>query len=411
VNQFSLFPSEPRIFSVSELNQFIRHVIESEFRLQDIWVTGELSNLSLPPSGHIYFTLKDESAALRCVMWRSEVANLLKTPQEGEAIEVHGKISVYEAGGQYQLYADQIRVSGEGVLYQEFARLRLKLEEEGLFDVERKRTLPPFPKRIGIVTSPKAAAFEDVLNVLRRRFPLVDIILSPTPVQGEEAPSGIVSALRALNEVSKPEVILVVRGGGPMEDLWAFNHEEVVRAVANSPIPIVTGIGHETDLILADFAADVRAPTPSAAAEISTPNRFELEGEVKEARSQLISLISEQITAHKWSLRNEQDRLRRTSPIAQINNARQQVDELQHRIRRATVHLLNVRKGAVEGLTRTLRVVGPEAVLERGFALVHRTEDGTLVRSVDQVEAGDELRVQVQDGTFDVDVREDSGDS
>ena len=226
MSQFSLFLTGAHTFSVSELNQYVRNLIESDYRLQDIWVSGEISNLSLPASGHMYFTLKDESAALRCVMWRPEVANLLEIPKEGEAIEVHGKISVYEAGGQYQLYADLIRVSGEGALYQEFARLKDKLEGEGLFELDRKRPLPAFPTRIGVVTSPTAAAFEDVINVLRRRFPLTEIILSPSQVQGDEAPAQIVTAIYALNEISRPDVILLVRGGGSMEDLWAFNSEE-----------------------------------------------------------------------------------------------------------------------------------------------------------------------------------------
>lgn len=356
----------------------------------------------------MYFTLKDESAALRCVMWRPEVANLLTIPQDGEALEVHGNISVYEAGGQYQLYADQIRVSGEGSLYQKFARLRVKLEGEGLFDLERKRSLPEFPGRIGVVTSPTAAAFEDVLNVLRRRFPLAEIILSPTAVQGEDAPAEIVSAIQALNDFSKPDMILIVRGGGSMEDLWAFNNEDVVRAVANSQIPIITGIGHETDLILADYGADVRAPTPSAAAEVGTPDRADLGEELNVLRGRLERLMSGQILRYQWELRSERERLLRTSPFAQINNAKQRVDELLLRMKTAVVHRLSLRKAAIEGLNRTLRVVGPSAILDRGFAMVHRSEDGSLVWSVDQIESGDELRVQVSDGKFSAEVTEES---
>lgn len=355
----------------------------------------------------MYFTLKDEAATLRCVMWRPEVARLLEIPKDGEAIEVHGNIGVYEAGGQYQLYADQIRVSGEGILYQEFARLKVKLEGEGLFDLERKQSLPEFPERIGVVTSPTAAAFEDVLNVLRRRFPLVEIIISPTTVQGEDAPPMIVTAIQALNDFSKPDLILIIRGGGSMEDLWAFNNEEVVRAVANSQIPVITGIGHETDMILADFAADIRAPTPSAAAEVGTPDRADLEDELAEIRSRLMRLMSDQIIRYKWELRSEGERLLRTSPFAQINNAKQQVDELFLRIKTVVVHMLSLRKAAIEGLNQTLRVVGPSAILDRGFALVHRTEDGSLVRSVDQIEGGDGLRVQVSDGKFSAEVTEE----
>lgn len=331
-------------------------------------------------------------------MWRPEVARLLEHPKDGEAIEIHGNIGVYEAGGQYQLYADQIRVSGEGILYQEFARLKLKLEAEGLFDVERKRPLPEFPERIGVVTSATAAAFEDVLNVLRRRFPLAEVILSPTIVQGEGAPLEIVAAIQAINEYAKPDLILVVRGGGSMEDLWAFNDEGVVREIAKSQAPVVTGIGHETDLILSDFAADVRAPTPSAAAEIGAPDRADMETELLETRDLMYRVLTDQISQHRRDLRAQQDRLKRTSPIAQINNAKQQVDDLFIRMRTAATHTHNLRKAAVEGLTQTLRAVGPSAILARGFALVHRMEDGVLVKSVDQVESGDELNIRVSDG-------------
>lgn len=357
----------------------------------------------------MYFTLKDESAALRCVMWRPDVAKLTAMPKEGEAIEAHGKISVYEAGGQYQLYADQFRVAGEGVLFLEFARLKEKLEREGLFDQSRKRPLPEFPSRIGVVTSPTAAAFEDVLNVLRRRFPLVEIILSSAQVQGDDAPGQIVEAIRALNHVSKPDVILLVRGGGSMEDLWAFNSEEVVRAVASSEIPVVSGIGHETDMILVDFAADMRAPTPSAAAEISTPDGEDLMAELEEMRSQILRVMSDQIERVQWRLQRQVDRLLRTSPLAQINNAKQQVDELIFRIRTSVTHGLGLRKAAVEGLVQTLRVVGPSAILERGFALVHKSEDGALVKSVDQIERGDAIRIQVSDGAFSAEVDGNEG--
>ncbi len=355
----------------------------------------------------MYFTLKDETAALRCVMWRPEVTRLLEVPQDGEAIEVHGNIGVYEAGGQYQMYADQIRVSGEGILYQEFARLKKTLEGEGLFDVEQKQSLPEFPERIGVVTSPTAAAFEDVLNVLRRRFPLAEIILSPTIVQGEDAPPKIVEAIQALNNYSKPDLILIVRGGGSMEDLWAFNDENVVRAVAGSQIPIISGIGHETDLILSDFAADVRAPTPSAAAEIGTPDRADLWEVLQQTRRLMERLLADQIISRQRELRLLRERLVRTSPFAQINNAKQQVDELLFRVKSAAKHMLSLRVAAIEGLNQTLQVIGPLAILERGFALVHRPEDGSLIRSVDQITSGDKLSVRISDGKFTAEVTDE----
>jgi len=400
VRQFSFFSQDLVIWTVTELNQHVRQVLESDYRLQDVWVSGEVSNLSQPASGHLYFTLKDESGSLRCVMWRPDVARLLLNPQNGEAVEIHGRISVYEAGGQYQLYADRIRPAGEGVLFREFLRLRDTLEAEGLFAPERKRELPGKPQRIGVVTSPSAAAFRDVIHVLRRRYPLVEVVLSPTPVQGEEAPPKIVAALQALNDYSKPDVILVVRGGGSLEDLKAFNDEAVVRAVANSVAPVVSGIGHETDLILIDFAADVRAPTPSAAAEIVTPDRHELQMDVQDLGDRLIKNFEDHVLELRWQLLERKTALARVSPRAKVFNAQQQVDDLSQRAIVAMRHQISLHKTALEGLSQTLRVIDPSSILERGFALVSKQKDGSIVRSVEQISEGDLIHVRLSDGRF-----------
>ncbi|HLO16062.1 MAG TPA: exodeoxyribonuclease VII large subunit, partial [Anaerolineales bacterium] len=239
-------------WTVSRLTFYIRKLLEENETLQDIWVQGEISNLSRPASGHVYFTLKDSSAALKCVMWKTSAARLGIPLQDGKAVEVHGKIGVYEVSGQYQLYADQIRPVGEGALYQEFMRLKAMLEAEGLFAPERKRPIPMFPQRIGIVTSATGAALRDMLNTLRRRLPLVEVLLAPSPVQGSEAPPALVQAIQAL-VLQSPDVILLARGGGSIEDLWAFNDERVVRAVAGSAVPVICGVGHETDFTLCDF--------------------------------------------------------------------------------------------------------------------------------------------------------------
>ena len=270
MEQMALFDPSPR-WTVSTLTHYLRELLESDASLQGVWVQGEISNLSRPSSGHIYFTLKDSGASLRCVMWRGEAVRLRFAVQDGLAVEAHGNISLYEAGGQYQLYVDSIGPIGEGALYQEFVRLKALLEAEGLFNTARKRSIPQFPRKIGIVTSPSGAALRDVLNTLRRRLPLAEVVLAPTPVQGDEAAPAIVSALQNLNRVCTPDVILLARGGGSIEDLWAFNDERVVRAIVGSVAPVITGIGHETDFTLADFASDLRAPTPTAAAELATP--------------------------------------------------------------------------------------------------------------------------------------------
>ena len=266
--------------TVAELTTYIRELFESNEQLQDVWVEGEVSNFSKASSGHLYFTLKDSAAQIKCVMWRSSVERQTTIPQNGDAVLVHGAVSVYEVNGVYQLYADRIRPLGVGNLYQQFEELKARLTDEGLFDEARKRPIPDFPHQIGVVTSPEAAAFQDVQNVLRRRYPLVEVILSPCQVQGEAAPAQIVRAIERLNQYSQVDVILVCRGGGSIEDLWAFNDERVARAMVASRIPVVSGVGHETDFTIADFAADLRAPTPSAAAELMTPNIDDLRDDV-----------------------------------------------------------------------------------------------------------------------------------
>src|SRR5512145_2072257 len=285
---------QPMLFStqqwtVSKLTFYIRKLLEENEVLQDVWVQGEISNLSRPASGHVYFTLKDSSAALKCVMWKTSAARLRIGLQDGMEVEVHGRVGVYEVSGQYQLYADQIRPVGEGALYQEFMRLKSMLEAEGLFDPGHKRPIPMLPKRIGIVTSATGAALRDMLNTLRRRLPVVEVLLAPSPVQGVEAPPALVNAIQSLN-IQSPDVILLARGGGSIEDLWAFNDERVVRAVATSDIPIICGVGHETDFTLCDFAADLRAPTPTAAAELATQTTIlDLTAKVSSLQSQIIS--------------------------------------------------------------------------------------------------------------------------
>ena len=302
--------------------------------------------------------------------------------------------------GQYQLYADALRPAGEGALFQEFLRLKARLEAEGLFAPERKRPLPAWPARIGVVTSPTGAALQDVLNVLRRRFPLAGVVLAPTPVQGAEAPAGIVAALRAVNRYSHPDVILLVRGGGSLEDLAAFNDEAVARAIVASKAPVVSGVGHETDFTIADFAADVRAPTPSAAAEIVTPDRAELKQTVEGARRLLADSFADLVHRSRWSLADRGAALRLASPRSRVANARQRVDDMVRRSVTLLRHDLELRRAAISGLVGALKAVDPLAVLDRGYAVVRRADDGSLVRSVRQVRAGDGLQVRVSDGTF-----------
>jgi exodeoxyribonuclease VII large subunit len=390
--------------SVSELTQYMRALLDRDEILQNVWVRGEISNLSRPASGHLYFTLKDQSAALRCVIWRSSAGRLRVNMQNGLAIEAHGAISIYERDGQYQLYVDAARPAGEGLLYQEYLRLKALLESEGLFDEERKRPIPTRPLRIGLVTSPTGAALQDMLNTLNRRYPLVEVILAPCAVQGEAAPAEIVRALRALGRMrpgERPDVIVVARGGGSLEDLWAFNDEDVVRAIAVSPAPVITGIGHETDFTLSDFAADLRAPTPTGAAMLSVPDKADLQAELAGLRMQLTGIIQYSLDEHAYALSSVRQRLERASPDRRIRSDRQQVDDLQSRALRALQHTLALHQARRLGLENRLNALNPTAILQRGFALLQR-EDGSLLRSAAQARPGEALSARLHDGTIDV---------
>jgi exodeoxyribonuclease VII large subunit len=397
--------SDPRIWGVSDLTRYIRQTLESDYRLQELWVSGEVSNVSRPSSGHLYFTLKDDQTALRCVMWRSQVEAQLRLPREGEALEVFGRISVYEAAGQYQLYAEQLRPAGEGARHLEFLRLKEKLEAEGLFDPDRKQPLPERPSIIGVVTSPTGAALQDVLQTLQRRYPVVRVLLAPTLVQGEDAPAGITTALSMLARHGEAQVILLVRGGGSAEDLAAFNDEQVVRAVADNPIPVISGVGHETDLILTDFAADLRAPTPSGAAELATPDRSILFDELTALKVRTRDLFSDQLINLGDALSRMQARLVAASPRSRILNDRQRLDDRVHRATTAMRHQLALTRASGQQLALALRAYSPDAVLQRGYALVTRNQDGKLVSSTSLVKGGDQINIRLQDGRFDAEVQ------
>jgi exodeoxyribonuclease VII large subunit len=399
--QPALFPTPA--FPIKDITHYIRQLLESDDILRDLWVLGEVSNLKYHSSGHIYFTLKDESAALNCAIWRSSAARIKLTLREGMAIEAHGSIGVYEKSGQYQLYVDAVRLAGEGRLYQEYLRLKARLEAEGLFDQERKRPIPARPRLIGIVTSPTGAALHDMLNTLQRRYPLVEVLLAPTSVQGDAAPLEIVAALAAVNQ-AHPDVILLGRGGGSLEDLWAFNDERVVRAVVASQAPVISGVGHETDFTLVDFAADLRAPTPTAAAVLATPDVADLRLGLSSLSGRLELAFQSGLETRQVHFIEFQQRLKRASPLWRIQNDRQRLDELVDRSLRALGHSLQLRRAHTLGLHNRLAALSPLAVLERGFAVVSRA-DGSVVRSYTQVQPGDEVQVRLVDGQFDAEVK------
>ena len=393
-------PGFSRFWTVSEVNTYLKTLLEADRSLQDLWVEGEISNLSRPASGHLYFTLKDQNSSLRCVMWKNRAAAVSTLLQEGAAVEAHGNLNVYEQRGQYQLYVDFLRPRGEGKLFQEYQRLKAQLEGEGLFDPERKRKLPAWPSRIGIVTSATGAAFQDMKDTLKRRYPLVRILLAPASVQGENAPAEIAAALKRLYDL-KPDLILIGRGGGSIEDLWAFNDERVARAIFESPVPVISGVGHETDFTISDFVADLRAPTPTAAAELAVPDQGELRPGIAEFESRILRSIQGIFSEQRWKLETLSGVITRLSPLGEIINGRQRLDELSGRLERAGAGYLKGVRDKCNSFQARLSALNPESILKRGYAVL-TADDGSTIYQVGQVSTGEHLQVRVSDGEFEV---------
>lgn len=403
---FGQADKERDAWTVAALTAYIRELFELDYRLQDVRVEGEISNFNRARSGHLYFTLKDENAQLKCVMWRSNADRLRFRPADGDAVIARGHISVYEVGGVYQLYAQSLSPAGRGDLALAFERLKQRLAEEGLFDPEHKQPVPRFPRKIGVVTSADAAALRDILNVLRRRSPFLSVLIAPTLVQGDEAPRQIVRALQWLDARDDVDTIIVARGGGSIEDLWAFNDEGVARAIFAARHPIISGVGHETDFTIADFVADVRAPTPSAAAELAAPDVAELRPYVQSLQVAVRRHLQAILEQGRWQVQSLVRSLRHLGPQAQLAGSRQQVDGLVERLEQAIGRHLERRRSRLEMAHARLNAVGPLATLSRGYAVVRREDDGRVVRSVGDVAAGDRLRVRVADGSFDAAVEE-----
>lgn len=422
-------PAETRkVLSVSELTLQVKRLLESQ--VGSVWVTGEISNLRLQPSGHAYFTLKDAGAQLACVLFRGEAAASRDALAEGRKVNLLGDVTVYEARGQYQLRVTQIELQGVGALQQAFERLKQKLAAEGLFAPERKRPLPAYPVRIGVVTSPTAAAFRDVLHVIQRRFAAIEIILAPARVQGDGAAAEIAKAIRLLNESSaaasagskrKLDLVLVTRGGGSLEDLWAFNEEVVARAIFESALPVVSAVGHEIDFTIADFVADVRAATPSAAAEIITAGYVASRDFIRDTGEWLKRSVSQRLADERDHLESLQGRLRRAHPRRRLEEQAQRLDDLHTallrcarsslRERRAAwqllaQRLLHVRPGRqleryrerLANLEARLRVLSPDQVLSRGYSITRDAATGAVIRAAAAVKPGQWLRTTLQKG-------------
>ena len=400
-NSAMLFDPHDAAWGVSDLTKYIGELFDIDFRLKDIEVSGEISNFTRARSGHLYFTLKDSKAQLRCVMWQSQADRLRFDPQDGDEMVVRGRVSVYEAAGTYQMYAKQMTQLGRGNLAEAFEELKARLAEDGLFDSAHKQPIPAYPRKIGIVTSADAAALRDILNVLERRYPLVQVLIAPTLVQGDSAPAGIVRSLRWLDGRDDIDTIIVSRGGGSMEDLWAFNDEEVARTIFAARKPIISGVGHEIDFTIADFVADMRAPTPSAAAELAVPDVAELRPAVDEVQLSLARMMENRLGRAERDLAALQRALAAQVPSRQLDGQRQQLTNLMIRMKMAGERMISRRQSKIDPLVAHLKPVNPSAVLGRGYAIV-RKASGDVVRSSQAVTAGEILDVQVADGRFEV---------
>jgi exodeoxyribonuclease VII large subunit len=390
-----------QVYSVRQVATHLRELVETDLFLADLWIAGEVSNLRRYPSGHLYFSLKESNAALSAVLFKSD--NTGFQFQDGDAVVAHGRVSFYDVRGDLQFIVDFVQPEGVGALQAEFERLKARLQEEGLFDQGRKRALPRFPRRIGVATSPAGAVYHDICHVLERRWPLAELVLAPTPVQGPDAVAGIVGALSALSAEPGVDVIILARGGGSLEDLWSFNEEAVARGVFGSAIPVVCGVGHETDTTIADYVADLRAPTPSAAAEQVVPDRTEVAVRLSVAAGTLLSCIQAQLGGGRNGVRHGMSRIERASPS--IDRERQRTDDLTRAALGAVESQLRQHQKVVHGFGLALRSLDPYAVLQRGYALVQR--DGHVVESVADRTVGERLNVRVRDGDFPV--RVDSG--
>lgn len=394
-----------RILDVADVTAYIKDLLDADPILSDVWIRGEVSNFVRSAAGHIYFTLKSERAQLRCVLFRGNARWLTFQPENGDAILAHGRVSVYEAGGQYQLYVDLIQPEGTGLLHLQFEELRRRLEMEGLFDPSRKRPLPRLPRRIGVVTSPTGAVWHDIQTVLRRRYPLAELVLAPAQVQGEDAPPTIIRALEALQLDGNVDVIIIARGGGSMEDLWCFNDEALARAVFASRIPVISAVGHETDFTISDFVADVRAATPSAAAELVAPSVRELAAEVDSLFVRAHTAISDTLRWHRSTIEALAARLRHRGPEGMIQRERLRLDSQTALMRQLLERRIATERSQIEAARRQLTLLHPLEVLRRGYAIVVDGTTGERVRHASALRPDQDISIHFHDGDAEAVVR------
>ena len=397
--------ADRHIFTVTELNQFIKELLDNVPPLTDLLLRGEISNYKMYPSGHHYFTLKDGQCAVRCVLFKGSAMKLRFHPENGMQVIASGRISVYPRDGAYQLYCTGLSPDGVGDLSVAYEQLKEKLRLEGLFDEGHKKPLPQYPQRIAIVTSPAGAAVHDMIRILRRRYPIAKVLLLPVRVQGTEAPAEIAGAIRYANRHRLADVLITGRGGGSLEDLWAFNDERVARAIYDSEIPIISAVGHEPDVAISDFVADRRASTPSNAAEIAVPDMAELLRWLDGAGDRMARGVTRQLKASRERLDGLAGKRVLTDPMALVADKGMQLDHVQHRLAAAMRAVTDQENGRFAALAASLDALSPLRVLGRGYALA-QTEDGTVLRSAAQTAAGERIRVRLAQGQLVCDVAE-----
>ncbi len=387
------------VITVTQLNRYVKMLLEQDAHLSPVTVSGEISNfVNHYKSGHLYLSLKDEDALVKAVMFRTYAQRLRFVPQNGMKVMVRARVSLYEKSGEYQLYIEDMQPDGVGALQMAYEQLKKKLEAEGLFDAGRKKPLPAYPMRIGVITSPTGAAVRDILNILGRRFPLAKVVFIPVLVQGDDAPPQLVAALERMDREQAADVIIIGRGGGSLEDLWAFNTEPVCRAVAACSIPVISAVGHETDFTLCDFVADLRAPTPSAAAELAVPDAVQLLQTIRQKETRLTVAVQTAVTRQKTALDTLRNKRVLSSPRYYVEQNAMRLDYLTRAFTAQATRRLEAAKTLLSAKAAALDAMSPLKVLARGYA-IPMNETGGVVHTVHAVQTGDKLQLRMQDGT------------
>jgi len=398
-----MYSVSPTVFSVTELNNYVKRILETDENLKNVFVTGEISNFKNHYSGHMYMTIKDEGGAIKSVMFSSYASRLKFVPENGMKVIIFGSVSLYNKDGTYQLYITDMQPDGVGALNLAYEQLKEKLQNEGLFNADLKKSIPQFPQKIGVMTAPDGAAVRDIFSVLKRRYPVAEIVFCPVAVQGATAAPEIAKAIKLFNEKNAADVLIVGRGGGSLEDLWAFNEEVVARAIFESQIPVISAVGHETDFTIADFVADLRAPTPSAAAELAVPDIFELKSDLLGLKQHLSVLMRNKIYTEKEKIENFEKQITILNPSNKIKNSRQELSSFYEKVVNLMTLKMNDEKAKISLLSSKLNALSPLEVLSRGYSISYKNE--MPIKSVNDVNTGDNIKIRVTDGEFFAEVK------